>query len=154
VVDESGTFHVAPLIGFDQPNKIHHYITTLATLSYLNRNPSGLDNLDLFKLVWLAPGRTAIEEELKAKSTEFEAKQIRQKAEIQTIKILKTEAERAIVVARGNLVREGFFNGERVPLPTQEFMLEIYLARNPELVTSGRLPMVVFQFRYEEKRKL
>ena len=43
VLDPSGTFHVSPLLGFEEASKLHEQHALLACLALFQRNPAGFD---------------------------------------------------------------------------------------------------------------
>jgi hypothetical protein len=151
LVDEAGTFHLAPLLGFEKASRLHSYHATLATLAFLQRHPGGPDFPDLIDRIYIEPARSEAIRRIQADAGEFASKQIRQKPEITRIEILETRSDEVLVLVHGQLVRVGTFRG-RAFQEGLAFRLELSLSRNPRLTDNGRLPLAVYQFRYEENR--
>lgn len=149
IVDETGTFHLSPLLGFEEPSKLHSYHATLATLALLQRNPAGLDFPDLLDRIFIDPARGEAITNIQTNAEEFASKQIRQKPEITKIEILQTRSDQVLVLVHGQLIRVGVFRG-RAFQEGLAFQLELTMARNPSLGQNGRLPLAVYQFRYRE----
>ena len=148
VIDPSNTFYVAPLLKFGEAKGLHVEQSTLATIAFLERNPNGFDNEDLLKEMFL---RQAYQKALayqSAEEPEFKSKELHQKVEISAIDILNTRQDFVLTQVSGQLVRVGVFQdktfAEAVP-----FKLLLRLQRNPDMVSNGRLPMAVNDFKYE-----
>jgi len=151
ILDPSSTFHVAPLLKFEEAKDLHAQQSTLATVAFLERNPKGFDHEDLLKQMFL---RAAVAKAQAARATEepeFVAKQLHQKAEIGKITILQTRENFVLTQVTGQLVRTGIFQdkafAEAVP-----FKLAFKFQRNPNMVQNGRFPTAVADFKYETSR--
>src|SRR3954466_11737209 len=53
VLDASGTFHVSPLLGFEEASKLHEQHALLACLALFQRNPAGFDFPELLDKLFL-----------------------------------------------------------------------------------------------------
>ena len=53
VLDPSGTFHVSPLLGFEEATKLHEQHALLACLALFQRNPAGFDYPELLDKLFL-----------------------------------------------------------------------------------------------------
>jgi hypothetical protein len=53
VLDPSGTFHVSPLLGFEEATKLHEQHALLACLALFQRNPAGFDFPELLDKLFL-----------------------------------------------------------------------------------------------------
>jgi hypothetical protein len=160
ILDPGGTLIYAPLLGFEEAGNLHAYHVRLACLALLQRNPIGPDLPDLMKRIYLEqPARKKAAALYKAHNPEFKEKQIHQKAEITKIDILDTRKiqdgagksyEAVSVKAEGNLVRTGTLKDLEFREPAK-FKIEFLFIRNPDLLGNGRLPLVVQDFKYDEK---
>jgi hypothetical protein len=148
VLDPSGTFHVAPLLKFDEAKDLHAEQSTLATIAFLERNPKGFDHDDLMKQMFLKNALVKAQVERTSEQPEFAAKQLHQKAEIAKITILQTRENFVLTQVTGQLVRTGIFDdkafAEAIP-----FTLAFKFQRNPNMVQNGRFPSAVYDFKYE-----
>ena len=148
VLDPSGTYHVAPLLKFDEAKDLHAEQSTLATIAFLERNPKGFDHDDLMKQMFLKNALVKAQTERTSEEPEFAAKQLHQKAEIAKITILQTRENFVLTQVTGQLVRTGIFDdkafAEAVP-----FTLAFKFQRNPNMVQNGRFPSAVYDFKYE-----
>ena len=52
-IDPSGTFHVSPLLGFEEATKLHEQQALLACLALFQRNPAGFDFPELLDRLFL-----------------------------------------------------------------------------------------------------
>lgn len=160
IFDPSGTLIYAPLLGFEEAGNLHAYHARLACLALLQRNPIGPDLPDLLKRLYLEePARKKAAAIYRAQNPEFKEKQIHQKVEVTKIDILDTHKindasgqsyETVSVRAGGNLIRTGTLNGMEFREPVK-FEVEFLFIRNPDLLGNGRLPLIVQDFKYEEK---
>ena len=160
ILDPGGTLIYAPLLGFEEAGQLHAYHVRLACLALLQRNPIGPDLPDLLKRIYLEdPARKKAAALYKAQNPEFTEKQIHQKVEITKIDILDTrkisdgagESYEAVSVrASGNLIRTGSVNKIEFREPVR-FQIEFLFVRNPDLLGNGRLPLVVQDFKYNER---
>ena len=160
ILDPSGTLIYAPLLGFEEAGNLHAYHARLACLALLQRNPVGPDLPDLLKRLYLEePARKKAAAIYRAQNPEFKEKQIHQKVEVTKIDILDTHKindasgqsyETVSVRAGGNLIRTGTLNGMEFREPVK-FEVEFLFIRNPDLLGNGRLPLIVQDFKYEEK---
>jgi hypothetical protein len=145
IMDEAGTFHVSPLLDFEDATKLHASQTLLACIALFERNPNGFDYPDILEKMFLPDALDKAKRMVSAERPEFQAKQIHQKVEIFKIDILKTRNDRVLVEATGQLIRVGIFNGlpftETAPLKARFTLL-----RNPNLTSNGRFPLAVWQF--------
>ena len=53
VLDSSGTFHVGPLLAFEEATKLHEQHGLLACLALFQRNPTGFDYPELLEKLFL-----------------------------------------------------------------------------------------------------
>jgi hypothetical protein len=158
ILDPGGTLIYSPLLGFEEAGQLHAYHVRLACLAFLQRNPIGPDLSDLLKRIYLEPARKKAAALYQAQNGEFKEKQIHQKVEVTKIDILDTRKisdgvgqsyEAVNVHAEGNLIRTGTVNKLEFREPVK-FTVEFLFIRNPDLLASGRLPLVVQDFKYKE----
>lgn len=148
VVDPSNTYYVAPVMKFEDATALHAQQSELAAIAFLERNPKGFDNEDLLKEMFLKQALAKARLQRQSEADEFEAKQLHQKVEIGRIDILNTRENAILTQITGQLIRAGIFEGkdftESVP-----FRLTLRLMRNPNMLTNGRFPTAVSDFKYE-----
>lgn len=142
IMDESGTFHVAPLHKFEESAPMHDYLLTVATNALLARGPKGADNPPLQKQLFYQQGYDKIESFYLQEAGHFSNKSIHQKAEIKNIKVLKTSDTTVLARVYGQLIRIGTFE-ERKFTDVKNFALQLTLYRNPRMGSNGRLPLIV-----------
>jgi hypothetical protein len=151
ILDPSGTFHVAPLLKFEEAKDLHAEQSTLATVAFLERNPKGFDHEDLLKQMFLKSAVAKAQAARAAEEPEFVAKQLHQKAEIGKVTILQTRENFVLTQVTGQLIRTGIFQdkafAEAVP-----FKLAFKFQRNPNMVQNGRFPTAAADFKYETSR--
>ncbi len=145
ILDETGTYHIAPLLNFEDATKLHTSQALLACIALFERNPNGYDYPDILEKMFLTDALEKAKKILSQQRTEFQAKQIHQKVEIFKIDILKTRNDEVLVEVTGQLIRVGIFNDQPfTESPT--FKARFTLLRNPNLTANGRFPLAVWQF--------
>jgi hypothetical protein len=159
ILDPSGSLIYSPLLGFEEAGQLNAYHVRLACLSFLQRNPRGLDLPELYQKIYIEPARSYGRKLINNTANEFSHKQIHQKVELTTIRILETKKisdsngavyEAIVVHANGNLIKTGIVNDLEFREPAK-FQMELVLIRNPNLLQGGMLPLVVYQLNYKEK---
>ncbi len=145
ILDEAGTFHVSPLLNFEDANRLHISQALLASIALFQRNPNGFDYPDLLEKMFLPEALAKAKEFQSAELPEFKAKQVHQKVEIFRIDVLQTRNDVVLVEVTGQLLRVGLFNGQSFT-ESPKFKARFTLARNPRLTQNGRYPMAVWQF--------
>lgn len=148
ILDPAGTYHVSPLLSFQEAKAFHAQQSTLVVMAFLERNPSGVDHPELLKQLLLKAAHEKALRQISAEAPEFKAKRQHQKPEVAKIDILETRQDFVLTQVTGQLLRTGVFEGkvfnEAVP-----FKLALKMRRNPDLVQNGRFPTAVSDFKYE-----
>lgn len=145
ILDEAGTFHVSPLLNFEDANKLHISQAVLACIALFQKNPTGYDYPDLVEKMFLPDAREQAKAIQSRELSEFKAKQIHQKVEILRIDVLQTRNDMVLVEVAGQLLRMGIFNSQPFT-ESAKFTARLTLARNPNLTANGRYPMAVWKF--------
>ena len=145
VLDPSGTFHVSPLLGFEEATKLHEQHALLACLALFQRNPAGFDYPELLDKLFLPDAARKARAEAGAQAEEFTAKALHQKPEVQKITVLETREQTVLAQAEGQLIRTGAINGQ-VFTEAPPFTVRFTLARNPNLAANGRYPLAVWSY--------
>lgn len=148
ILDPAGTYHVAPLLRFQDARDLHAQQSTLVVVAFLERNPKGVDHPELLRQLLLKPAHDKAQRQIAAEAPEAKAKNRHQKAEIARIDILETRENFVLTQVTGQLIRTGVFEGksfnEAVP-----FKLSLKMSRNPDMVQNGRFPTAITDFKYE-----
>lgn len=148
VLDPAGTYHVSPLLKFQDAKDFHAQQSTLVVMAFLERNPKGQDHPELLQQLFLKAAYEKALRQIGAEAPEFKAKQQHQKPEVARIDILETRQDFVMTQVTGQLLRTGIFEGkvfnEAIP-----FKLALKMRRNPDLVQNGRFPTAVTDFKYE-----
>jgi len=145
VLDGSGTFHVSPLLGFEEASKLHEQHALLACLALFSRNPAGFDYPELLEKLFLPEALAKARADWAKGAEEFGAKALHQKAEILKLTVLETRAETVLVQAEGQLVRTGSV-GQQTFIEAPAFTVRFTFARNPNLAASSRYPLAVWNY--------
>ncbi len=148
ILDETGTYHISPLLNFEDATKLHTSQTLLACLALLERNPNGFDYPELLEKLFLPEAVKQAKAIQSTQATEFKAKQIHQKVEVFRLDVLQTRNDRVLVEATGQLIRVGLFNDESFTESTP-FRARFTLLRNPNLTTNGRFPLAIWKFQID-----
>ena len=141
VLDGSGSFHVSPLLGFEEASKLHEQHALLACLALLQRNPAGFDQPELLEKLFLPE---ALQQARKS-SEEFSRKNLHQKAEVLKLTVLETREQVVLVQAEGQLLRTGTL-AQQTFTEAPAFTARFTFARNPNLAANGRFPLAVWSY--------
>ena len=145
VLDPSGTFHVSPLLGFEEAGKLHEQHALLACLALFQRNPAGFDHPELLDKLFLPEAAAKARADWAACAEEFAQKSLHQKAEVLKLTVLETRENLVLVQADGQLVRTGVVR-EQTFTEAPAFTARFTFARNPNLATNGRYPLAVWKY--------
>ena len=145
VMDQSGTFHVGPLVGFEEATKLHEQQALLACLALFQRNPAGLDFPELVEKLFLPDAAKRVRDGAAKDAEEFAAKALHQKPEVLKLTVLETRENIVLVQAEGQLVRTGIAGGQAFG-ESAPFTVRFKFARNPNLATNGRYPLAVWTY--------
>ena len=145
VLDETGTYHISPLLDFEDATKLQTSQTLLACLALLEKNPNGFDYPELLEKLYLPDVFNQAKTLQSQEAAELKAKQIHQKVEVQRLDVLQTRNNQVLVAVEGQLIRLGLFNGEPFT-EARKFHAQFTLLRNPNLTSNGRFPLAVWKF--------
>lgn len=145
ILDGAGTFHVSPLLGFEEATKLHEQHALLACLALFQRNPAGFDFPELLDKLFLPDAAKQARERAAADADEFAAKSLHQKPEILKLTVLETREHVVLVQAEGQLIRTGVVNGQAFT-EAPAFTARFSFARNPNLAGNGRFPLAVWSY--------
>lgn len=145
VLDASGTFHVSPLLGFEEAAKLHEQHALLACLALFQRNPTGFDFPELLDRLYLPDAARKARAHAAATAEEFAQKSLHQKAEVLKLTVLETRENVVLVQAEGQLIRTGIVNGQSFS-EAPAFTVRFSFARNPDLAANGRFPLAVWTY--------
>jgi hypothetical protein len=151
IIDPAGTYYLSPLLQFSEARDLQIQQAELATIAFLERNPTDFDNVDLLNLLFLKSALGKARDERLKESVEFRAKQLHQKAEIGRIDILATRDNEVLAAVTGQIIRSGIFQGKAFA-EAFPFTLRLRLIRNPNMALNGRFPTAVGDFKYEINR--
>jgi hypothetical protein len=145
VLDASGSFHLSPLLGFEEASRLHEEHALLACLALFQRNPTGFDHPELLERLFLPGALKQARQEAATTAEEFSVKSLHQKAEVLKVTVLETRENRVLVEASGQLVRSGVVGTQSfTEAPT--FTARFTFARNPNLAANGRYPLAVWTY--------
>jgi len=145
ILDDSGSFHVSPLLGFEEAAKLHEQHALLASLALLQLNPNGFDQPELLEKLFLDDALALAKKDWSTQAEEFQQKNLHQKVEVQQLTVLETQAEQVLVEVVGQLIRTGRV-GQLPFTEAPAFTAKFTFARNPNLTTNGRFPLAVWNY--------
>lgn len=148
VLDETGTYHISPLLDFENATKLQTSQTLLACLALLEKNPNGFDYPELLEKMFLPDALNQAKAMQSQQADELKAKQIHQKVEVFRLDVLQTRNDEVLVEVTGQLIRIGLFNDEPFT-EASKFRAQFTLLRNPNLTANGRFPLAVWKFQFE-----
>jgi hypothetical protein len=145
VLDGSGTYHVSPLLAFEESTKLHEQHALLACLALLQRNPAGFDQPELLEKLFLGEALQKARQSWSREAEEFDRKALHQKPEVIRLTVLETREDTVLVEAEGQLVRTGTV-GQQNFTEAPAFTARFTFARNPNLAANGRFPLAVWNY--------
>lgn len=145
VLDSGGTFHVSPLLAFEEAAKLHEQCALLACLALFQRNPAGFDHPELLEKLFLPEAHKQALDESAESMPEFIAKSLHQKVEVLKLTVLETRDQTVLVQAEGQWVRTGVIGGQSFT-EAPAFTVRFTFARNPNLAVNGRYPLAVWSY--------
>ncbi len=145
IMDGAGSFHVSPLLGFEEASKLHEQHALLACLALLQRNPTGFDQPELLEKLFLPEALQQARTDWAKSAEEFGRKNLHQKAEVLKLTVLETREQVVLVQAEGQLVRTGTV-GQQTFTEAPLFTARFTFARNPNLAANGRFPLAVWSY--------
>jgi hypothetical protein len=145
VLDGSGTYHVSPLLGFEEAAQLHEQQALLACLALFSRNPAGFDHPELLEKLFLPEALKKARADGTAGAAEFAAKALHQKPEVLKLTVLETHENLVLVQVEGQLVRTGVV-GSQSFTEAPAFTARFTFARNPNLAANGRFPLAVWNY--------
>ena len=149
ILDETGTYHISPLLNFEDATKLQTSQTLLACVALLEKNPNGFDYPELLAKMYLPDALNQAKTLQSQQADELKAKQIHQKVEVFRLDVLQTRNDQVLVEVTGQLIRVGLFNDEPFT-EAQKFRAQFTLLRNPNLTANGRFPLAVWKFQFEQ----
>lgn len=145
ILDGSGTYHVSPLLGFEEAAKLHESQALLACLALFQRGPAGFDYPELLEKLFLPEALKQARTEAAGTTDEFTQKALHQKVEVLKVTVLETRENVVLVQAEGQLIRTGLFQSQTFT-ESPSFKVRFTLARNPNLAANGRYPLAVWKY--------
>ena len=145
VLDQSGSFHVSPLLAFEEAGKLHEQHALLACLALFQKNPAGFDYPELLEKLFLPEALQKARHDAARTTEEFSTKSLHQKVEVLKLTVLETRDQRVLVQADGQSLRTGTVAGQ-VFNETIPFTVRFTFARNPNLAANGRYPLAVWTY--------
>ena len=145
VLDGSGTYHVSPLLAFEESARLHEQHALLACLALFQRNPAGFDHPELLEKLFLGEALQQARASWTREAEEFGRLALHQKAEVLKLTILETREDTVLVEAEGQLVRTGTM-GQQAFTEAPAFTVRFTFARNPNLAANGRYPLAVWSY--------
>ena len=149
ILDETGTYHISPLLNFEDATKLQTSQTLLACVALLEKNPNGFDYPELLAKMYLPDALNQAKALQSQQADELKAKQIHQKVEVFRLDVLQTRNDQVLVEVTGQLIRVGLFNDEPFT-ESEKFRAQFTLLRNPNLTANGRFPLAVWKFQFEQ----
>jgi hypothetical protein len=148
VIDSLGTYYVSPVVAMEQAKELHALQTKLACKALFERNPEGLDNPELFKLLFLKDAAKSALAVIDKNKPEFQAKSLHQKVEVGTPEVLSTRNNAFYTAADVQLIRVGAF--QKAPITeVLRYRVKFKFLPNPDLTKNGRFPTAVAAFQVE-----
>ncbi len=152
VIDSLGTFYVSPVVGIEHAKDLHAMQTKLACKALFERNPEGLDNPDLFKLLFLKDAAKSAQAVMEKNKPEFQAKSLHQKVEIGAPEVLSTRNNAFYTSVDVQLIRVGAYQNAPIT-EVLRYRVKFKFLPNPDLTRNGRFPTAVAAFQVEPATK-
>ena len=156
LLGEDETWHVAPFRTWDEARELHFTMAKNAARAILDRDFSGFGKERDEELERLFDNRPFGDESgaldkvydlEKSEKTDFLAKRLHQFPKFHEVEILEQNKMLTIVRLNGQLVQVGKVGSSSFN-EVKEFEITFWMVRNPNLITNGRYPTVVVNFKY------
>lgn len=154
IMDDAKVFHVAPVLGLEDAKKMYEVISIQAALVFINRNPNGFDNKEMFKQIFYGEGREKARKlaEYDHKKYNMTKQNVHLKGEVAQFNILEMNPGRVIAQVAGPAMYFGQNkNGDFIDV--FDYKLNMELTRNPFLSKRGMTPFVVTNIEYKKRLK-
>ena len=148
VIDSLGTYYVSPVVDIEHAKDLHALQTKLACKALFERNPEGLDNPELFKLLFLKDAAKTAMAAIEKNKAEYQAKSLHQKVETGTPEILSTRDNAFYTSVDVQLIRVGAYQGAPIT-EVLRYRVKFKFLLNPDLTRNGRFPTAVAAFQIE-----
>lgn len=148
VIDSLGTYYVSPVVGIEQAKDLHALQTKLAAKALFDRNPEGLDNPELFRLLFLKDAAKSALAVIEQNKPEFQAKSLHQKVEVGVPEVLSTRNNAFYTSADVQLIRVGAYQNAPIT-EVLRYRVKFKFLPNPDLTKNGRFPTAVAAFQVE-----
>lgn len=148
LIDSLGTYYVSPVVDIQEAKDLHAMQTKLACKALFERNPSGPDNPELLKQLFLREAAQTAQAAINKNKAEFEAKSLHQKVEVGTPEILSTRDNAFYTSADVQLIRVGSYQSAPIT-EVLRYRVKFKFLVNPDLTRNGRFPTAVAAFQVE-----
>lgn len=148
VIDSLGTYYVSPLLNIEHATELHAWQTKLACKAIFERNANGLENPELFRLLFLRDAADTVQGELNRTKAEFQAKSLHQMVELGEPQVLATRNNAYYTAVDVQLIRVGAFQGQPIT-EVLRYRAKFKFVPNPDLTRNGRFPTAVAAFQVE-----
>jgi len=147
IIDPAGNLYVSPLKDTDSSQELRDYCAQAAANALLSRNPKGLDYKAVADLVFGPKAAKQLNNEIQDYSKQAARNDLRWKVEFDSIKSQGSLDNLGFVCAiTGHVVETGQF-GTVFELHPKKFELGLKLTRNGDLLSVGRFPYLVEDYK-------
>jgi len=147
IIDPAGNLYVSPLKNADSSEELRDYCAQAAANAMLSRNPKGLDYKTVADVVFSGKALNQLNKEVQEFSKAAMRNDLRWKVEFDSIKSQVSLDNLGFVCAiTGHVVETGQF-GTVFELHPKKFELGLKLTRNGDLLSVGRFPYVVDEYK-------
>lgn len=149
VMSPQNTYHITEYAGDKVIKDTYRKVVRDATMSFLMRNPGGLDNAELFDILFIGEGKEIAVKQIQSEVEQFSTYKIHQKAEIQSIKIIKADKQRSYVEVNGQLIRS-YIAIQQKRTWTVKFTATYELTVNHDFAAKGYYPFLITDLKYKQ----
>jgi hypothetical protein len=145
----SGSLLLSPLVDPGDSKDILDISASWAAKAILDRSPAGLDNEELIGILFNSETARKIRDEFAALKAQYDQKNLRSHVEIKSIDA--QTVGNGIIKAKvaGQVILTGTVHGTAIQ-EVQSVVIEVSLARNPDLGRNKRYPLMCFGYSYTE----
>lgn len=156
VVNSDGSILYAQAIPIDMSEELHKKMGRDAAEALLMRNPRGLDNRELFDVMFIGEANDQALKELNLNRGSYSERRIHQKLEVADIVYSKRDDGAIEITVLGQVILNGLTSSKYVKKPFQyakNFELIMDLVKNPNSGTDLYAPYVVPNYTIEYTKK-
>jgi hypothetical protein len=142
VMDNSGSYYVAPGLNYNRMEPMHLHLTDMATEALFEREPEGIVHAARLPFLCNKIGYNILRAKLATEARFFQTQKAYQTVNIASRSIVGTASTVVITQATGTLSRRSVFNNKE-QTETYNFTVQFFWRLNPDIRRNKAFPSVI-----------